>query len=54
MSRNQSWVSRSATASMTFAASPPASATSGTSQIRYCGEKTFPKATKPATAAAVA
>ena len=31
---------------------PPARATSGTSQIKYCGEKTLPKATNPATAAA--
>jgi hypothetical protein len=50
--RNQSWVRTSDAASMRLAAKPPESTTNGTSQMRYCGEKTLPKATKPATAAA--
>jgi hypothetical protein len=52
--KNHSRVRTRATASIAFAASPPVSATSGTSQIRYCGENTLPNATKLATAAAAA
>jgi hypothetical protein len=50
MRRNHSWVTTSATPSSAIATTSPASATSGTSQIRYWGEKTLPNATKPATA----